>query len=138
MATKTKTVTVNQLHRMLGKLIERGCGRLPACINKRTFQHPLEGDGCVILPVGGVDVELITEIDGDGFTKTTKAGLEVSHRTAVLFGESGHPFLEVLSEQVTDGFIESLEWGGGATEKEKQMVANSIHHFARYLRAMTQ
>ena len=46
---KSKTLTANQLHKMLGVFIDKGYKRTPVCINKDTFTHALESDGCVIL-----------------------------------------------------------------------------------------
>lgn len=86
MKTKTKTLTVNQLHKMLGRLIEDGNGRLPVCVNKPSFAHALEADGCSILNAYGIRVEAIYMSDDDGGIKCTKAGREVTQRTAVLFG----------------------------------------------------
>lgn len=86
MKTKTKTLTVNQLHKMLGQLIEDGNGRLSVCVSKTTFTHPLEGDGCSILQAYGIRVEAVPMMDGDGGSEVTKAGREVTKRTAVLFG----------------------------------------------------
>lgn len=46
------TMTVSRLHKQLSELIAAGHGRKPVCINKRTFNHQLERDGVVIMPVG--------------------------------------------------------------------------------------
>lgn len=86
MKTKTKTLTVNQLHTMLGKLIEGGYGRLPVCVSKHTFTHPLERDGVTILNAYGLRVECLPMASDDGGGKYTKAGREVTQRTCVLFG----------------------------------------------------
>lgn len=86
---RRKTVTINQLYRLLGKQIDAGNGRLPVCVNKETFTDNREPDGCVILEVCGLNVERIRMCDGDGGTAVTKAGLEITRRTAVLFGNTG-------------------------------------------------
>lgn len=88
MKTKTKTLTVNQLHKMLGKLVEEGNGRLPVCVSKSTFTHPCEDDGCTILNAYGVRVERVLIADGDGGMQFTQSGHEVSQRTALIFGYS--------------------------------------------------
>lgn len=84
-------MTVQKLHTLLGKLIEQGSGRLPICVNKPTFSHNLEGDGCVILNICGVKTEWIPNIDGDGGMKVNKDGSESGRTTAILFGEAGDP-----------------------------------------------
>lgn len=86
MKTKTKTLTVSQLHKMLGKLIDQGHGRAQVCISKSTFTHPLESDGCSILNAYGIRIENVPQMDGDGWTEYTKSGRESTRRTAVLFG----------------------------------------------------
>lgn len=48
------TMTVSGLHKQLSELIAAGHGRKPVCINKRTFNHRMEEDGAVILPVESV------------------------------------------------------------------------------------
>lgn len=79
-------MTVNKLYKLLGKMVADGQGRLEVCINKDTFTHPLEGDGCVIQSVMGAEIEAVVQMDGDGWTKVTKRGQECYRRTAVLYG----------------------------------------------------
>lgn len=79
--------TVNRLYKELGKLIEQGHGRKHVYINKDTFTHPLEGDGCVILPVESVDMEWYPILDGDGGTKLKANGEECARESLVLKGE---------------------------------------------------
>ena len=92
-AMKRSTMTANKLHQMLGELIKNGLGRVPVCVNKDTFSHPLEGDGAVILPVTDCRGERVPQIDDDGGTKITKSGREVSSLVIVLFGESDEGFV---------------------------------------------
>lgn len=82
-------MNVNQLHKALGALIEQGHGRKPVCINKRSFHHPLETDGAVILGVKAVTgPSFIVMTDDDGGTKFNKDGTESGSYTVVL--EGGH------------------------------------------------
>jgi len=78
-------MTINKLHKKLTKLIENGDGRKQVKINKRTFNHDLEGDGCCILPVESCDIETIPLIDDDGGT-LNDSGEEKLETVAVLSG----------------------------------------------------
>ena len=81
-------MTLNQLHKQLSTLIQQGFGRRHVCIDKESFTHNLEGDGCTILPVCRVDTALIPQIDGDGWTITNKDGTERERFTVILGGAS--------------------------------------------------
>lgn len=83
-----KTMTVNRLYKELGKLIAQGGGRLPVCVNKETFTHNLEGDGCVILPVAHVIAQAVLQIDDDGGAKVDSRGRECYRQNVVLFGDA--------------------------------------------------
>ena len=81
------TMTVSRLHKQLSELIAAGHGRKPVCINKRTFNHRMEEDGAVILPVEGVSGPVfITTVDDDGGTKFNRDGTEAGRYTVVLAG----------------------------------------------------
>ena len=81
-------MNVNQLHKALGALVEKGHGRKPVCINKTSFNHPLESDGAVILNVQAVTgPRFITMTDDDGGTKFNKDGTESGSYTVVLEGD---------------------------------------------------
>ena len=135
--SKFKTITINQLKKILDKQVEAGNGRLPVCVNKETFKSNLESDGCCILEVCGLRVERIAMLDGDGFTKTTKAGLEVDRKTAVLFGGGGVGFYGVISAVEVERYIRELKWGGCASERDKAAAAANIRAYAAELRRMT-
>lgn len=83
---KNKRMTVNQLHKQLSKLMEQGRGRQYVNINKSSFTHPLEGDGCVILPVYECGLEWVTTGDDDGGIKINKDGGEAGSTILVLKG----------------------------------------------------
>lgn len=80
-------MTVQRMHKLLGQLIEQGHGRKPVCINKDTFQSPLEVDGACIM-----EVELITGstfvgwTDDDGGTKWNQDGSESGRWVVILQG----------------------------------------------------
>lgn len=80
-------MTLNQLHKQLTALIAEGYGRRQVCVDKRSFQHNLEPDGCVILPVCRTNVDWIIELDGDGCAVTNKDGSERGHTTVILGGQ---------------------------------------------------
>lgn len=84
-------MTVRKLHKLLGEMIERGHGRRMVLVNKSTFTHNLEADGCVMLPICGAIPHAGSYMDGDGFTATRKDGRECVMRCVLLYGESGEP-----------------------------------------------
>jgi hypothetical protein len=82
-------MTVGKLHRLLSELIEAGHTRKVVVINKDTFTHPLEADGCCMLPVERMELEAYTILDDDGFTKSNKDGTERMTCSLVLKGIKG-------------------------------------------------
>lgn len=98
-------MTVNKLHKALGRLIADGMGRFPVAIDKTTFTHPLEPDA-VVLDVDAIFVRHVSMLDDDGFQKCTKRGAECFSRMAVLSGASGqkccgHKFEACRCREVT-------------------------------------
>ncbi len=81
-------MTVNQLYKTLGKLIEQGHKRTHVAVDKPTFTHNCENDGCVILNVERCDVELVLQDDGDGGIAMNQDGTERSRWTVVLRGDN--------------------------------------------------
>lgn len=79
-------MTLNQLHKQLGKLIEKGYGRRRVAIAKTSFQDNRESDGCTILPVCVVDTDWIVDADDDGGLATNKDGSERGRWTVILGG----------------------------------------------------
>ena len=81
------TMTVSKLHKQLSELIAAGHGRKPVCINKRTFNHRMEQDGAVIMPVESVSgPTFIGTADDDGGTKFNRDGTEAGRYSVVLAG----------------------------------------------------
>jgi len=78
-------MTLNQLHKRLGKLIEEGHGRRKVCVDKETFTHNCEDEGVVILDVSGVGVETITIMVDDSTERAD--GSERLRQTVVLVGD---------------------------------------------------
>lgn len=81
-------MTLNQLHKQLGKLIAEGHGRQRVSIAKESFRDNRESDGCTILPVAIVDTDWIVDADGDGGRATNKDGTERGRWTVILGGAS--------------------------------------------------
>ena len=81
-------MTVNQLHKILGKLVQQGEGRTVVRVAKKTFTHNCESDGCTILDIDGYVVQMIPNSDDDGGLKENKDGSESLRRTVVLHGQS--------------------------------------------------
>ena len=82
-------MTLNQLYKRLGKLIEKGHGRKAVCVDKESFRDNRESDGCTILDIACVDVRWIINADDDGGAKINKDGTE-SGLTRVIFGGSSY------------------------------------------------
>ena len=74
------SMTIGRLHKLLGRMIEQGHARKKVCVNKRSFAHPLEGDGAVILEVETAQIESYEMLDDDGFLK------ENSCHTSLILG----------------------------------------------------
>ena len=79
-------MTIRRLHTILGQMMANGYGRIPVNISKTTFEHPLEADGCTVLPVKMAEIESVPMVDGDGFTAYTKRGRECTRLNLVLKG----------------------------------------------------
>lgn len=133
---KPKTFTVNQLHKQLGKLIDKGNGRTPVCIDKSSFHHPLESDGCVILNAAGFRYEYVLQLQDDG-SHLDNNGREHHKRCCILFGESVHPYKGVLSTEAVEEYIRKLEWSENTPDIQKSLVIGNIRGFAQYLREAT-
>lgn len=84
-------LTINRLHKLLSEMIAEGHGRRSVCIDKSTFTHNLEEDGCVILEVCRAKVLTYRRIDDDGGTALRADGTERTITGAVLIGDS-EPF----------------------------------------------
>jgi hypothetical protein len=70
------------MHKITGKLIKQGHGRKRVMVHKKSFYHPLEGDGCVILDIDDLNMETFPIFDDDG-------GITEKQKTALLlFGEN--------------------------------------------------
>jgi RNase adaptor protein for sRNA GlmZ degradation len=80
--------TVARLHKLLGELVANGHGRKPVVINKRTFKHPLEDEGCVMIDVRSIEgPRWICTLDDDGGSKINADGSEAGKRVVVLIGD---------------------------------------------------
>jgi len=82
-----KRLTVGRLYKALKLLVEQGKARVPVCVEKDSFTHPLEQDGCTIIDVNTVDLLRINIVDDDGGMKMRQDGSECLRQTLVLFGE---------------------------------------------------
>lgn len=79
-------MTVKKLHAALEILIQAGAGRRKVVIDKETYRHPLESDGCVLLDVARVRMQTNPIIDDDGGTTLNKDGTERTQQSVVLSG----------------------------------------------------
>lgn len=81
--------TINKLHAELGRLIKQGHGRRIVHVDKDTFRHNLEPDGCTVLAVAGLGIVWVPTMDDDGGTKWNKDGTESGRTMLVLAGDAG-------------------------------------------------
>lgn len=84
-------MTINQLHKLTAKLKDQGLGRRVVHIDKSTFSHPLESDGCLVLEVETADMHTFNILDDDGFTAVNAKGAEVYYTGLVLYGNDRKP-----------------------------------------------
>lgn len=59
-------VTIQHLHKLLTKEIEKGNGRRKVCVDKPSLYHPLEDDGAIIIDVHAAVVESVQQLNDDG------------------------------------------------------------------------
>ena len=81
-------MTLNKLHSLIFRLIKEGHGRRSVFIDKSTFQHNLEIDGCVVLPVEAAEMRTYIILDDDGGTYINADGTERQRTNLVLVGGS--------------------------------------------------
>ena len=76
-------MTIIKLKNELEKLIAKGHGRNTVCVDKTKVTHPLESDGCCIIPVTSATIHCHEMMDDDGGTKTRANG-KTCYRTALV------------------------------------------------------
>jgi hypothetical protein len=81
-------MTLNQLHKITGKLIAEGYGRRPVCVDKSKVTHPLENDGCCIIHVTEVRVLCHEMLDEDGSTAYRNDGTGIFRTSVVIEAEN--------------------------------------------------
>ena len=85
---KASIMTVARLHKKLSEMVQNGQGWMKVAVNKRSFYHPLESDGAVILDVDSASHKWIPLTDDDGGTAMRKDGTERGSMRFVIDG--GH------------------------------------------------
>jgi hypothetical protein len=78
---------VRTLYKKLGEEIKKGFGHRKVMIDKTTFKHPLESDGCCILPIHETDMHLYPILNDDGGLSHGDRGEEKYELALVLYGE---------------------------------------------------
>ncbi len=92
---KAKTMTVARLHKQLSEMVQNGQGWMKVAVNKRSFHHPLESDGAVILDVQSAAFTWVPLTDDDGGTATAIAAARVQAlEEAVKVCEGASSYLE--------------------------------------------
>lgn len=85
-------MTINQLHKLTGKLLKEGHGRRRVAVNKRSFTHPLEGDGVAYIEVDKAIIQTVPMIDDDGGIAVTARGRERNLTYLVMDGGNDPSF----------------------------------------------
>lgn len=80
-------MTIRQLHHLTGKLTAEGHGRRLVCIDKSSFTHPLEPDGCCILEVLSAEINVHDMLDENGGTAELADGTTKQRKALVLSGD---------------------------------------------------
>lgn len=81
-------MTINQLHKLTGKMIAQGHGRKSVCVDKSKVTHPLESDGVVIIPVTSGSLDTHEMLDEDGGWKELGDGTIATRTALVIRAES--------------------------------------------------
>lgn len=92
-------MTIAKLHKLLGKLVESGHGRVQVCVNKETFKDPREADGVVMLPISGAILRYIGMANDDGGILENADGSERHQNTLLIYGNAGEPKTGLSYEQ---------------------------------------
>ena len=79
-------MTISKLNKKLEKLISQGFGRRSVVINKNTFSHPLESDGCCMLDVTDADIAMFNIMNDDGGITHGEDGHEKFKQALILIG----------------------------------------------------
>jgi hypothetical protein len=82
-------MTINQLQKLLTKLIAQGHGRKAVYVDKGSYRDNRENDGCVILPVYRGAIHTYILFDDDGGHAYDSKGVERHRTSLVLIGDSG-------------------------------------------------
>lgn len=82
-------MTVNQLQKLLLKLIAQGHGRKTVYVDKSSFRDNRESDGCIILPAYRAALQTYRLFDDDGGQAFDSKGVERQRTSLVLIGDSG-------------------------------------------------
>jgi len=86
-ANNVRGLTVRQLYKFMGKLIEDGHARKRVVVRKDTFTHPLEADGCTVLEVTHASMNSHLMLDDNSYTKTLADGTESERVALTLCGD---------------------------------------------------
>lgn len=81
---KETDMTINRLLKELTLLKNAGHGRRIVCVDKTKCTHPLEGDGCGIIPITSAKLNTHEMLDEDGGTKYLANGATATRKALVI------------------------------------------------------
>lgn len=102
-------MTVNQLHKLLTKLIAQGHGRKAVYVDKASYRDNRESDGCVILPVYRGAMHTYRLFDDDGGIAYDSKGTERQRTSLVLIGDAGSTVNERMPFEPASSVSEGVE-----------------------------
>lgn len=76
-------MTILKLHKILSQAIADGYGRRLVVVHKTKCTHPLEGDGCDLIPITKAEIGTHDMLDEDGSMKELANGT-IATRTAMV------------------------------------------------------
>lgn len=83
MARTIQGITVQQLHKRLGKMIEAGRGRQRVHVDVESFRNAL---GATVCQVHGLGLMTVQMLDDDGFCRVDSRGAHVEKVCVTLVG----------------------------------------------------
>lgn len=127
---KARTLTIQQLHKQLGQLVEAGHGRQPICVDKASFYHPCEEDGVTILHAHSIELEPVLLWQDAGTTDPN--GREHYRQALVLRGDC-RQFRSVLAPGALLDYIRDCV---PVTDDRTGLVSYHLRKYAQHLRKL--
>lgn len=93
-------MTVKNLHAFLTRALKNGHARTRVVVNKASFTHPLEPDGCVLIDAHHVEITRVDLMNEDGGIAFDCRGQQRSFRALVIDGGNDPSITENLHKEI--------------------------------------